>query len=104
MRSIAINTHATEIKNKIPDFINLAMKTALNIKSTEVGSKTPDITNLATKAALNVISTEIENKTADPTGFISIAEFNRLIKNKFWLKNERSRKMSCKYMSSRCCV
>lgn len=53
------------------------------MKSTEVGSKTPDITNLATKAALNVISTEIENKTADPTGFISIAEFNRLIKISF---------------------
>ena len=99
-RSIAIDTHATETENKIPDFNNPAIKTALNTISTEAESKTPDITNLATKAALIVISTEIENKTADPTGFISIAEFNRLIKISFgW-----GMKGAAKCLASRCQV
>ena len=47
----ALNTKATQIKNKITDN-NLATKTALNTEAAEVESKIPDITNLVTKVAL----------------------------------------------------
>ena len=57
----------------------------------EIDSKILDITNLVAKACLNKKATEIIYKISD-TSFITTPEFDRLTKNKFWCKSERSSK------------
>lgn len=58
----------------------------MNRKATEIESKMNYITNLTTKAALNTKSKEIENKIHDNTNYLTIPEFNRLIKAGFEAK------------------
>ena len=83
------NAKITEVENKIPDFTNLATKTALNTvenkspntsglvkntdyntKITEIEGKIPYVTNLATKTAL----TSAENKISDVSGLATKTE------------------------------
>ena len=52
------NTKITEIEGKIPDFSNLATKTAL----ATVENKIPDVSSLIKKTDFNSKITEIENK------------------------------------------
>ena len=54
------NAKIKNIKDKIPDIINLATNTSLSAKISEVKSDKPNINNLTTTAALNAKIDEVE--------------------------------------------
>ena len=75
------NTKITELKNKIPDIINLAAKTAL----ITVENKIPDVSSLVKKADYDTKVAEIENKLIDHNHdiYIDTSNFNTLATNFF---------------------
>ena len=61
-----------EVKDKIPNIINLATTAALNAKTNEVKNKTPNITNLASTTAF----TAVENKILNVSNFDKKTHYN----------------------------
>ena len=49
-----------ELKNKIPETVDLVRKTDYNAKITELENKIPDVSSLATKTALTVVENKIK--------------------------------------------
>ena len=71
----------------IPSVTDLRATIALNTKATDIEHKMPNFTSLATNftylAVLNAKATKIENKVADTISFNNTQEFNRLTKISF---------------------
>ena len=55
------NAKIKNIKDKIPDIINVATKITLNAKITEIKGKIPSINNLATNTAFTAVENKIPN-------------------------------------------
>ena len=73
------STKTTEIESRIHSATGLVVTTRLNTKAREIENKIIDITNLAAKATFNTNATKMEKKP-DSTSFITILEFDKLIK------------------------
>ena len=55
------DTDKTELKNKIPNTIDLVKKDDYNTKITEIDDKIPDVSSLATKTVLTTVENKIPN-------------------------------------------
>ena len=55
------DTDKTELKNKIPNTIDLVKKADYNTKITEIDDKIPDVSSLATKTVLTTVENKIPN-------------------------------------------
>ena len=55
------DTDKTELKNKIPNTIDLVKKADYNTKITEIDDKIPDVSSLATKTVLSTVENKIPN-------------------------------------------
>ena len=64
--------------------------------ATKIKNKMVDFTNLATEATLNAKATQDESKMADTKHMATSSEFNKLMKENFWCKNERKQWKSSK--------
>ena len=55
------DTDKTELRNKIPNTIDLVKKVDYNTKITEIDDKIPDVSSLATKTVLSTVENKIPN-------------------------------------------
>ena len=55
------DTDKTELKNKIPNTIDLIKKADYNTKITEIDDKIPDVSSLATKTVLTTVENKMPN-------------------------------------------
>ena len=71
-----LNAKISEIKNKIPSIINLAINVSLNVELNEVKNEIPSITNVLTTTA----PTAVENRIPNVSDLVKKADYDAEIK------------------------